>query len=152
SRAGVKMVQIPYKGAAPALVDLAGGQVDMSFAIPGSALPLIKAGKLRAIAVTGDKRLAALPDVPTFAEAGMPGFEMKQWYGVLAPANTPRDVVGRLAAELAKMAATNDFKDRLAAQGMDSYIVTADQLGAVMRAENLKFAKIIKDANIRIDQ
>jgi tripartite-type tricarboxylate transporter receptor subunit TctC len=149
--AGTSVRHIPYKGAAPALVDLAGGHVDMSFAIPGSALPMILGGKLRAIAVTGEKRLSALPDVPTFTEAGMPGFDMKQWYGVLAPANVPKDVVAKLAAELAKIAATSDFKEKLAAQGMDSYVVTTDQLGAVMREENVKFAKIIKDANIRID-
>jgi tripartite-type tricarboxylate transporter receptor subunit TctC len=150
--AGVNIRHIPYKGAAPALVDLAGGQVEMSFAIPGSAISLIKGGKLKAIAVTGEKRLSALPDVPTFTEAGLPGFEMKQWYGVLAPANLPKDIASRLATELARMAATADFKEKLALQGMDSYVVTTDQLGAVMRAETGKFAKIIKDANIKVEQ
>ncbi len=152
SMAGVNIRHIPYKGAVPALVDLAGGQVDMSFAIPGSAITLIKGGKLKAIAVTGEKRLSALPDVPTFAEEGMPGFEMKQWYGVIAPANLPKDIATRLAAELSKIAGTADFKEKLAALGMDSYVVTTDQLGTIMRSEASKFAKIIKDANIKVDQ
>jgi tripartite-type tricarboxylate transporter receptor subunit TctC len=152
SMAGVDIRHIPYKGAVPALVDLAGGQVDMSFAIPGSAITLIKGGKLKAIAVTGEKRLSALPDVPTFAEEGMPGFEMKQWYGVIAPANLPKDIANKLGAELSRIAATAEFKEKLAALGMDSYVVTTDQLGTVMRSEASKFAKIIKDANIKVDQ
>ena len=152
SMAGVDIRHIPYKGAVPALVDLAGGQVDMSFAIPGSAITLINGGKLKAIAVTGEKRLSALPDVPTFAEEGMPGFEMKQWYGVIAPANLPKDIANKLGAELSRIAATAEFKEKLAALGMDSYVVTTDQLGTVMRSEASKFAKIIKDANIKVDQ
>jgi tripartite-type tricarboxylate transporter receptor subunit TctC len=152
SMAGVSIRHIPYKGAAPALVDLAGGQVEMSFAIPGSAITLIKGGKLKAIAVTGEKRLSALPDVPTFTEAGMPGVEMKQWYGVVAPANLPKEIANKLAAEISKIASSADFKEKLALQGMDSYIVTTDQLGAVMRSESVKFTKIIKDANIKISQ
>ena len=152
SMAGVDIRHIPYKGAVPALVDLAGGQVDMSFAIPGSAITLIKSGKLKAIAVTGEKRLSALPDVPTFAEEGMPGFEMKQWYGVIAPANLPKEIATKLASELSRIASTADFKEKLAALGMDSYVVTTDQLGTVMRSEAGKFAKIIKDANIKVDQ
>jgi tripartite-type tricarboxylate transporter receptor subunit TctC len=150
--AGVNIRHIPYKGAGPALSDLAGGQVQMSFAIPGSAIPLIKGGKLKALAVSGDKRLSAVPEVPTFAEAGMPGFEMKQWYGVLAPADTPKDIVNKLASELARIAAIPEFKENLALQGMDSFIVTTDQLGTLMRSERTKFSKIIQDANIKVEQ
>ncbi|MGE0801319.1 MAG: Bug family tripartite tricarboxylate transporter substrate binding protein [Lautropia sp.] len=149
--AGVDTRHIPYKGAAPAMVDLAGGHVEMSFAIPGSAMALIKSGKLRALAVTGDKRLDALPEVPTFAQAGLPGFEMKQWYGVLAPANTPRDIVDKLSTALARIASADEFKQSLSQLGMDSFIITGEQLGRQMRSESQLYSKIIKDAGIKVD-
>ncbi len=148
---GMQARHIPYKGAAPALVDLAGGQVDISFAIPGSAISLVKSGRLRAIAVTGDARLPALPQVPTFKEAGLPNFEMRQWYGVIAPANLPREIASKLASEIGRLAATPDFKDKLEQLGMGSYIVTGDDLGTLMRAESGKFARIIRDAGIKLD-
>jgi tripartite-type tricarboxylate transporter receptor subunit TctC len=148
---GMRARHIPYKGAAPALVDLAGGQVDISFAIPGSAISLVKAGKIRALAVTGDARLPALPDVPTFAELGMPDFKMRQWYGVIAPAGVPPEIANRLATEIARIAATNDFKERLQQFGMGSYIVTGADLGAIMRSESAQFSKIIQDAGIKIE-
>ena len=148
---GMRARHIPYKGAAPALVDLAGGQVDISFAIPGSAISLVKAGKIRALAVTGDARLPALPDVPTFAELGMPDFKMRQWYGVIAPAGVPPEIANRLATEIARIAATADFKERLQQFGMGSYIVTGADLGAIMRSESAQFSKIIQDAGIKIE-
>ncbi len=148
---GMNARHIPYKGAAPALVDLAGGQVDISFAIPGSAISLVNAGKIRALAVTGEARLPALPDVPTFAELGMPEFKMSQWYGVIAPAGVPADIANRLASEIAKMAATDDFKEKLQQLGMGSRIITGAALGEVMRSESEQFARIIKDAGIKIE-
>jgi tripartite-type tricarboxylate transporter receptor subunit TctC len=148
---GMRARHIPYKGAAPALVDLAGGQVDISFAIPGSAISLVKAGKIRALAVTGSSRLPALPDVPTFAELGMPDFKMSQWYGVIAPAGVPPEIANRLATEIARIAATPDFKERLEQFGMGSYIVTGAELGAIMRSESAQFSKIIQDADIKIE-
>ncbi len=148
---GMRARHIPYKGAAPALVDLAGGQVDISFAIPGSAISLVKAGKIRALAVTGDARLPALPDVPTFVELGMPDFKMRQWYGVIAPAGVPTEIANRLATEIARIAATDDFKEKLQQFGMGSYIVTGADLGAIMRSESAQFVKIIQDAGIKLD-
>ena len=149
--AGVSTRHIPYKGAAPALIDLIGGQVEMSFAIPSSGIQHVQGGRLRALAVTGEKRLAALPNVPTFAQAGLPGFEMNQWYGVLAPAGTPRDVITKLNTEIAKIVAMPDVRERLVAQGMEPYSVSPEQLGATMNRESTKFARIIRDASIKIE-
>ena len=149
--AGVSTRHIPYKGAAPALIDLIGGQVEMSFAIPSSGIQHVQTGRLRALAVTGERRLAALPGVPTFKEAGLPSFEMSQWYGVLAPAGTPRDIVARLNAEIARIVAMPDIRERLVAQGMDPYTVTPERLGEIMAGESQKFAKIIREASIKIE-
>jgi tripartite-type tricarboxylate transporter receptor subunit TctC len=147
--AEIKLVHIPYKGAAAALTDLMGGHVQMYFAAPISAIPHVKAGKIKAIAVPADTRLTALPDVPTFREAGMPNFSARNWYGVLAPGGTPRPVVNKLSTEIARILRMPDVRERLTGMGMNPLVTTPEEFTALMRADLAKFAKIIKTANIK---
>ncbi len=148
---GVKMLHVPYKGSAPALTDLVGGQVQVHFAVPYPAIPFIKSGRIKAIAISGEARLAALPNVPTFSEAGLPGYNVKWWHGILAPAGVPRAVIDKLSAEVAKILATPDTKEKLLAQGLEPFISSPDQLAALMKADMAKWGKVIKDANIKMD-
>ena len=151
SMTGVKMQHIGYKGVAPALTDLLGGQVQVAFQTPVAALPHIKSGKLKAIAVTGNSRLGALPQLPTFNEAGLTGFEMTFWFGALMPAGTPKDVVEKFSAEMAKILATQQVKDTLSAQGLDPFPTNPAQFAAVMKTDYEKYGKLIKSANIKAD-
>lgn len=152
ARTGTKMQHVPYKGSGPALTDLMGGQVQLYFSSPLVVTPLVKAGKIKAIAVSGDNRQAALPQVPTFAEAGLPNFELKSWYGVLAPAGLAKPVHDRLSGELARILGTAEVSEKLSAQGMDSFVSTPDQFAARMKADLSKFAQLIKAANIKFEQ
>lgn len=148
---GIKMQHIPYKGTGPALTDLMGGQVQSYLAPPTTVIALIKGGKLKAIAMSGATRLSALPQVPTFAEAGLPGFDPKLWFGILAPAGTPKTIVAKLSGEIAKFLATPDFKGQLDSQGLGPFFSTADQFAALMKADMARYAKIIKSANIKLE-
>jgi tripartite-type tricarboxylate transporter receptor subunit TctC len=148
---GVKMLHVPYKGAGPAITDLLGGHVHLFFASPISVVPLIKSGQLKALAITGDTRLPALPQVPSFTEAGLPGLDVKTWLGVLAPAGTPEAIIDRLSSEFAKILVMPDVKETLTSQGLDPFISTPDQFAALMKADMAKFGKVIKTANIRIE-
>ena len=149
--AGVKITNISYKGAGPALTDLIGGQLHMFLNIPLNFLPYIKNGKIKAIAISGDSRLPALPQIPTFTEAGLSGFEARYWYGVLAPAATPKNVVEKISIEIGKYLATADSKERLLSLGVNPLISNPDQYTNLIKADTAKYAKIIKSANIRIE-
>ena len=149
--AGVDMQHIPYKGGGPAITDLIGGQVQLSFQAPATAMNLIKSGRVRAIATASKARISALPDLPTFAEAGLPGFEAEIWYGILAPAGTPKDIVQRLSSEIAKAVATPELKKRIASEGMEPFVTNPEEVAALMRSDFAKYAKIIKAAKIKID-
>ena len=149
--AGVKTTHVPYKGGAPAITDLVGGQVQFSYGSPITVLPHIKAGRLRAIAVTSTKRLGILPEVPTVAESGLPGYEIGIWYGVLAPAGTPRDVVARLNAEINKITELAETRARFDASGMERYVATAERFDQMMKSDMDKFGRIIKTANVKLD-
>jgi len=151
SLAGVKMQHVPYKGGGPAVADLIGGQVQLMFNSPSSLVPHVKSGKLRGIAVTGEHRLVALPDVPTFAQAGLPGFELKAWHGVLGPAGVPKPIVDKLSAEIAKILVMADTKEKLASQGMEAFVNTPEQFAGLMQRDFTVYGKIIKAANIRIE-
>ena len=150
SLAGIKLTHIPYKGSGPAVTDLLGGHVDIGWTSPLAVIPQINAGKLKAIAISGNTRGPALPQVPTFAEEGIQGFDMRFWYALLAPAGTPRDIVNKLSAEVAKILATPDMKDKLAAQGADPFISSPEQFAAVMRADSARYEKVIKAAGIKL--
>jgi len=149
--AGVKMVHIPYKGNAPALIDLAGGHVDLIFNGLTSALPLIKSGKLRALAVTSMQRSAALPDAPTLDEVALKGFVAVAWNGLGAPANTPRDVIAKINADVLRIVSSPELKERLKAEGSDPVGSTPGQYAAFLRAEVAKWAKVIKFAGVKAE-
>ena len=149
---GVSMQHVPYKGSAPALADLTGGQVQLMFDNLPSALPLIKAGKLRALAVTSLARASALPDVPTVAESGLPGFEASSWFGLLAPAGTPKDVITKVNAEVAKWLATPEAKEKLAAQGaIVASGLTPDDFTRHIASETTKWQKVVKDSGAKVE-
>jgi len=149
--AGVEMTHVPYKGSAPALTDLISGQVQVMFDNLPSSLPQIKAGKLRAIAVTSLKRSPALPDVPTISESGLPGFEASSWFGLLAPAGTPAAVVARLNAEVNKWLQSAEGREQLLAQGAQAAGGTPEQFVAHIRAETDKWAKVVKASGAKVD-
>jgi len=151
SMTGVDMLHIPYKGSAPAVTDLLAGQVNMMFDNIPSSLPHIRAGKLRALAVTGAKRSPLLPDVPTIAEAGVPGYESYVWFGVVAPAGTPGSIVQRLNAAIAKAAAAPAFHSRLVEQGYDIVTSTPEQMTDSTRNEMVKWGKIVKASGAKVD-
>ena len=150
-KTGIAMQHIPYKGAGPAITDLLGGQIQFVINTPGSIVTYVKSGKLRAIAVTGETRLPALPNVPTLAESGLPDFDMKGFRGVLAPRDTPKHIIDKLSAEIARIISLPDVKEKLAAQGMDPFTLTPEQFTARMKADSAKFAQIIKAANIKFE-
>ena len=149
--AGVQIAHVPYKGSAPALTDLIGGQVQIMFDNLPSALPHIKGGKLRALAVTSSKRAPALPDLPTIAESGVAGFEASSWFGILAPAATPRDIVQRINAEANKALHAPDMREKLLAQGAEAVGNSPEFFADTIRTETVKWAKVVKDSGARVD-
>jgi tripartite-type tricarboxylate transporter receptor subunit TctC len=149
--AGVNVIHVPYKGAPPALVDLASGQVEMMFASPPSAMPLVRSGRVRAIATTGAKRAAYLPDVPTAIESGLPGYETGSWQALFAPAHTPPAVVDRVYREVADIARQPEMRDRLAADGSEPIGSTPRELAEHIRAEMARYAKVIKTIGLKLE-
>ena len=149
--AGIDLLHIPYKGVASALIDVVSGQVSMTFASILSSLPQVKSGKVRALAVTGAKRSPAAPDLPTMMEAGVKGYESATWYGVLAPAKTPKDVVNRLNAEIVAILNQPEVRDRLSKEGADPAGTTPQQFGAYIKSEIDKWARVVKTANIQVN-
>jgi tripartite-type tricarboxylate transporter receptor subunit TctC len=148
---GVNIQHIPYKGSGQALTDLIGGQVQISILSPVSTIPHIRSGKLRGIAISGDARFPPLPQVPTFAEGGLPNFDAKTTYGILAAARTPKAIVDKLASEIARIQRTPDFRDKLASQGVEAFILAPEQFAAYIRSDIARFAKVIKAANIKLE-
>ena len=144
-----KAVQVPYKGASPAITDLLGGHIPMAALSIASGMPHIQGGKVRGLAVTSAQRSPALPDVPTVAESGFPGFEANGWLGILVPNGTPPDVIAKLNAEIGKVMQSAEMKKQLLAQGVEARTSTPEQFGAFIRSENAKWAKIIADAGIK---
>jgi len=149
--AGIKMQHIPYKGSGPAVIDLVGGQLQSSFHAIIAVLSHVKSGKLKALAVSGERRSAALPQVPTFTEAGLPGVEARVWYGILAPAGTPKEIINKLSTEIARIIPTPDYRERVAGVGMEPFAAAPEQFAALMRADMARYAKVIKTANIKIE-
>ncbi len=146
--AGVDMVHVPYKGSGQAVIDLLGGQVQSMFSGMSSVMQHIKAGKLRALAVTGAQRSPAVPDVPTIAESGFPGFAATAWYGVLATARTPQSVVNRLHDEIVRALALPEVKERLNNVGFELVGSTPDEFAAFIKSEIAKWTKVVRAAKI----
>ncbi len=151
NQTGTAVIHIPYKGSGPLSTDLLGGQIMMTFDTITPVLPHIKAGKLRALAVTTAKRSAALPDVPTLEEAGLKGFNIGTWFGVLAPAATPQDIVTRLNAEMVKVIQSPEFRSRMAEIGAEPIGDTSAQMAQQIANETEKFGKLVKEAKVVID-
>ena len=147
--AGIKTRQIPYKGGGPASVAIASGEVQFILAVPINILSHVKNGRLRAIAVTGESRMAVLPDVPTFTESGVPNVSLQTWHGVGAPAGTPKSIIDRISAEVAKLVAMPDTREKLDAQGFGPYYNNPEQTAALLKADIASYARIIKAANIK---
>ena len=148
---GVQMVHVPYKGGAPAVTALLGGQVQLNFATLPSVLPHVKSGRLRALGVTTTKRSPAAPEVPTIAEAGVPGYDHAPWNGMLAPARTPKAVIARLNGEVAKATHTAEMKSVLLQEGAEPVGNTPEAFGTIIREETAKWAKVIRAAGIEAD-
>jgi tripartite-type tricarboxylate transporter receptor subunit TctC len=147
--AGTTLIHVPYKGSAPALADLLGGQLSFMFDTVITSVPHIRSGKLRAFAVSSGQRASSLPDVPTMQEAGVKGFDISQWQGVLAPAGTPRPIVEKLNAEIVKAMHAADVHERIAVQGGNEIVTgTPDDFAALIRKELQQYAKLVKDAKI----
>jgi tripartite-type tricarboxylate transporter receptor subunit TctC len=151
SMAGIDIVHVPYKGLAPAITDLLGGQLQILFADVGLIAPHLKAGKLKALAVTGKERSSVLPELPTMIEAGVPGYQAGTWYGILAPVGTPSAIVARLNAELQKIIATAEIKTHFAVQGIEPAGGRPDQFGVLIRDDTARWGKLIKEANIKAE-
>jgi len=151
SMANVDMVHVPYKGSAPAITDLVGGHVPIMFDSAIAILPQIKGGKVKAIAITGAKRSSILPDVPTFDESGMKGFESYAWYGFFAPAKTPKDIIARLNSEALKVMKQPEWQKVLAETGSENVGDTPEQFAAFTKAEAAKWAKVVKASGATID-
>jgi len=149
SMARVDAVHVPYKGATPAIADLVGGHIDFYVGGVSGLLPPVRGGKVRALAVTGAKRSSELPNVPTIAESALPGYDITTWFGVVAPAGTPADVVTRLNATIVKIVGEKDTQTFLVAQGLEPATSTPEELGRLIQTEIPRFAKIVKAAGIK---
>ncbi|HEV7390715.1 MAG TPA: tripartite tricarboxylate transporter substrate binding protein [Burkholderiales bacterium] len=151
STAGIALTHVPYKGVAPAMVDLVAGQIDMMFSGILNAVPNVSAGRLRALGITTRERSSMLPDVAPIAEQGLPGFDVRTWYGLYVPARTPRTIMERLHGDVAKIAATPDFRERLASHGGEAVAIGPDAFKAQADRELQIWTRTIQTANIRIE-
>lgn len=149
--AGVKMQHIPYKGRAQAIPDLLGGRISMIFDNMPSALPLVKSGDIRAIAVTSATRSPAAPNIPTIAEAGLPGFEATSWFALMAPAGMPKDVLARINAETIRVMTLPDVKEKLSTLGLDAAPASPESLASLIQVETVKWAKVVKESGAKLD-
>jgi tripartite-type tricarboxylate transporter receptor subunit TctC len=149
SMANLRMIHVPYKGSSPGLVDLLAGQLAIMAANMPQTIPYVRAGRLRALGVTTASRVAAAPEIPTIAESGLPGYESVQWFGLLAPAGTPREIIARLHKESIAILRMPENIARLAADGAEVTTSSPEEFAAFIRAENAKWAKVVKAAGIQ---
>ena len=149
---GIKMLQVPYKGSGPAMTDLLGGQVEVYMGVSANVIPHVRTGKLTGIAVSGERRLRSMPQVPTLAEAGLPAFKLTAWTGFFSPAGTPRAIIDKVALETNKVVATADFREKIAEQALDPFILTTEQFAALIKSDTANFVEVIKNANIKLEQ
>jgi len=150
-QAGVDIVHIPFKGGGPAMMDVIAGNTQITIGSLIQTLPQIKAGKLKALGVGSANRIAALPDLPTISEAGVPGYEVTNWWGIVVPAGTPRSVIDRLHKDLTVVVASPETKERFEAEGSEPLSMSPDEFGRFIAAETVKWARVVKDAGIRAE-
>jgi len=150
-QAKVDMLHVPYKGSGQSIVDLIAGHVHLNFDSVPPVLPHVRSGRLRALAVTSEKRFSILPDIPTVNESGVPGFDLSTWWGLVAPAAVSKDIIARLQTETVKVLREPGVKEKIAFAGADTVGNTAEEFAAFIRVERAKYARIVKDANIKID-
>jgi len=151
-RAGIDLQHVPYKGSGPSMNDLIGGRVMLTMDSLVQSLPHLKAGRLKALAVLGPRRTALLPEVPTIAESGLPGYALTNWFGLLAPAATPKQVLGQLNGDVLRILKQEDLQKKIADLGADVVGNSAEEFGAAMRAESAQWAEVIKAAGIRVEE
>ena len=149
---GIKTQHIAYKGAGPAMQDLLGGRVQFSFVAPVAALTHLKSGQLKALAVSGQARLPAMPQVPTFAESGLPDFNARVWFGILARAGTPKELIDRISTEIARIMALPEMNEKLTSQGLEPFVAGPEQFAAVLKSDMARYASLVKTANIKLEQ
>ena len=149
--AGLQLVHIPYKGTAPSVLDLVAGRVSVTSASAISTMPHVRSGRLRALAVASGKRSPSVPELPTIAEAGVPGFAVDQWYALFAPAATPKEIIAKLYAEIARTVAQADTRERLLAMGLDPVGMPPDEFTAYVKTETVKWGKLVREAGIRVN-
>ena len=150
-QAGVDIVHIPFKGGGPAMMDVIAGNTQIAIGSLVQMLPQIKAGKLKALGVGSAKRIAALPDLPTISEAGVPGYEVTNWWGIVVPAGTPRSIIDRLHKELTAVVSSTETKQRFETEGAEPLSMSPDEFGRFIAAETIKWARVVKDAGIRAE-
>jgi tripartite-type tricarboxylate transporter receptor subunit TctC len=148
---GVKMVHVPYKGQGPAMTATLGGHTSLMMASLVAALPHVKGGRIRALGISSAKRAAVAPDIPTIAEAGVPGFEVVQWFGMFAPANTPRDIIAKVHAGVVRTLQEPSVKQHFVSDGAEPIGSTPEQFAAVVAADLRKWGKVIREARIKLD-
>jgi tripartite-type tricarboxylate transporter receptor subunit TctC len=148
--AGIEVTMVPYKGGAPSLTAILAGEADWGFQVISTSLPQIKAGRLNVLGISSRKRSPVLPDVPTIAEAGLPGFEAAGWWGVLAPPGTPKDVVEKLRDGIVKVIRLPENMDKFSREGFDVVTTTPEQFAEVIRNDSAKWARVVKAANITV--
>jgi len=151
SMTGTKMVHVPYKGMSLAVSDLMGGQVSMTFGTSLSVIPHVRTGRLRALATTGAQRSPALPDLPTVAESGLPGYEASLWYGFVGPARMPPEIVQRLNTEIAAILALPDTREKLASQGVDARSTTPEEFARILTADVARWAKVVQKLGLQAE-
>ncbi|HEX2825018.1 MAG TPA: tripartite tricarboxylate transporter substrate binding protein [Burkholderiales bacterium] len=149
--AGIRMQHIPYKGAGPAVIDLMGGRIQMFMNNALPLIPFVKSGKIRPIAVSGETRLKSLPDVPTFTQAGLPGYEVRSWQALLAPARTPKPIIDKLSHEIGRILQMPDVRDTLVTMGADPYVSNPQEVAALIKRDLVRYSKLIKSANIKLE-
>jgi tripartite-type tricarboxylate transporter receptor subunit TctC len=147
--AGLQLVHIPYKGTAPSILDLVAGRVSVTSASAISTMPHVRSGRLRALAVSSAKRSPSVPELPTVAEAGVPGFAVDQWYALFAPAATPKEIVAKLYGEIARVVAQADTRERLLAMGLDPVGMPPDEFTAYLKTETVKWGNLVREAGIQ---
>ena len=152
TEAGIKTLHVPYKGGGPAVIDLMGGHIDFFFSNPANVATLIHNGRLRALAVTGKSRVPAFPDVPTFAEAGLPAITLTNWQGVGGPAGIPKPIVHKISAEIKKLLVRADAKETLNKLGFEPFYNDPEQTAALLKSDIAKYARIIKEAHIKVER